>query len=599
MKKVLSLFLFAFITTIVNAQAPSIKWQKCIGGSSTESVNDILPIKNGHYIVSGFTRSADGDITSPHGGSDIFVGETDSLGILLWGKNYGNYLDDFMYSITQANDSGYIAAIDSSEGRGTCILRLNDKGDSLWKKCNWSNYQGQAQTIITLKDSGYIFIGSASRLNQKDIWVVKLGNIEWEKTYGGTGNDYGTDIKETTNGYYLEGFVSGTNDGNATGSHGDDDIWFAKIDTLGNLLWHKCLGGSSLEISDRFTIAADSTIVLLGRTSSSDGDVSGYHTGGPGGGVPTLYKDAWMVKLSFAGDIIWQKCLGGTKNDLLSNVVVLSDGNIIAAGYTISNDGDIIYNHGAEDAWLVKVSKNGELVWQKTYGGSSDDEAGQLKLLDDNSLIFFGQTFSTDGDVSGNHGWSDMWLVKLDTLGVLPLKLLSFTTTNDGKTNLLKWSSTNEINTDRFEIQRSSNGRDFTTIGSAKSYNNGKSKNDYSFTDAQPLKAVNYYRLKMIDKDGKYTYSAIKSINNTNSFDVTLYPNPVKNNLTLNFSSEKAIDVQIEIVNTEGKLVLSKKIHIAQGESKQTINTASLNAGNYFLKCTSAEGEVALRFVKQ
>lgn len=193
----------------------------------------------------------------------------------------------------------------------------------------------------------------------------------------------------------------------------------------------------------------------------------------------------------------------------------------------------------------------------------------------------------------------DGWLVWFDDGSSLPLHLLSFSAQRNGKTNLLKWSSTNEINTDRFEIERSSNGMGFTTIGSVKSYNNGKSKNDYSFTDAQPLKALNYYRLKMIDKDGKYTYSAIRSINNTNSFDVTLYPNPVKNNLILNFSSEKVMDLQIEIVSTEGKLVLSKKIQIAQGESKQTINTASLNAGNYFLKCSSAEGEVALRFVKQ
>jgi hypothetical protein len=141
--------------------------------------------------------------------------------------------------------------------------------------------------------------------------------------------------------------------------------------------------------------------------------------------------------------------------------------------------------------------------------------------------------------------------------------------------------------------------KDFTAIGSIKSFNNGKSKNDYVYTDVQPLKTINYYRLKMIDKDGKYIYSAVRSINNTNSFDITLYPNPVKNDLTLNFNSEKIMEMQIQIVSAEGKIVLSKKLQITQGESKQTINTVSLNAGNYFVKSATADGQVALRFVKQ
>jgi len=219
--------------------------------------------------------------------------------------------------------------------------------------------------------------------------------------------------------------------------------------------------------------------------------------------------------------------------------------------------------------------------------------------LSNKELLLYGATNSNDQDVSGNHGDYDIWLVKLDLFSTLPLQLLSFTAQHNGKTNLLKWSTSNEMNTDHFDIQRSSNSRDFTTISSVRSFNNGKSKNDYVFTDAQSLKSVNYYRLNMMDKDGKYTYSAIRSINNANSFDVTLYPNPVKNDLTLNFNSEKMMEMQIEIVSAEGKMLLSKKIQLAAGTSKKTINTASLNAGNYFLKCTSVKKQVALRFVKQ
>ncbi len=182
---------------------------------------------------------------------------------------------------------------------------------------------------------------------------------------------------------------------------------------------------------------------------------------------------------------------------------------------------------------------------------------------------------------------------------VLPLQLLSFTAQRNNETNLLKWSTADEINTDHFEIQRSNNGKDFSAIGYIQSLSNGKIKNNYQYTDNRPLKAVNYYRLKMVDKDGKYSYSTIKSINNASSFDVTLYPNPVKSNLILGFVSEKNTDMQMQIVNAAGKVVFSKKIQVTAGESKQTINASVFSAGNYFIKLISSEGETALKFIKQ
>jgi uncharacterized repeat protein (TIGR01451 family) len=182
---------------------------------------------------------------------------------------------------------------------------------------------------------------------------------------------------------------------------------------------------------------------------------------------------------------------------------------------------------------------------------------------------------------------------------VLPLQLLSFTAQRNNETNLLKWSTADEINTDHFEIQRSSNGKDFSAIGYIQSLNNGKITNNYQYTDNSPLKGVNFYRLKMVDKDGKYTYSLVRSINNASSFDVTVYPNPVKNNLVLDFISEKNLDMQLQIINAEGKILLYRKIEVVEGESKQTINASALSAGNYFIKLISSEGETALRFIKQ
>jgi len=103
----------------------------------------------------------------------------------------------------------------------------------------------------------------------------------------------------------------------------------------------------------------------------------------------------------------------------------------------------------------------------------------------------------------------------------------------------------------------------------------------------------------MIDKDGKYSYSAIKSVNNNGSFDVTLYPNPAHQNLTLGFNTEKAMDVQIEIINATGKKVYSNKMKIAYGNSLQHINIATFTTGNYFIKCITSDGQMGLKFIKQ
>jgi hypothetical protein len=174
----------------------------------------------------------------------------------------------------------------------------------------------------------------------------------------------------------------------------------------------------------------------------------------------------------------------------------------------------------------------------------------------------------------------------------LPLQLLSFTAQRNYKTNLLKWSTSNEINTDRFEIERSNDSRNFIKIGSVRAISNGKTKNDYAFTDAQPSKALNYYRLKMIDKDGKFVYSAIKSINNATGFDVRLYPNPVKDIITLEGLKGTT---NISIISLQGS-VLAKT---TANSSTYTWNIKQLSAGTYYIRIEASKNVTTLKFIKE
>ncbi|MHA1651797.1 MAG: hypothetical protein ACTSYB_16515, partial [Candidatus Helarchaeota archaeon] len=132
--------------------------------------------------------------------------------------------------------------------------------------------------------------------------------------------------------------------------------------------------------------------------------------------------DFWVVKLSSTGVIEWQKCLGGSNNDWVYSVQQTADGGYIVAGFTVSNDGDVSGNHDGEDFcdfWVVKLSSTGVIEWQKCLGGSNYERAYSVQQTADGGFIVAGETKSNDGDVSGNHGGYDFWVVKLSSTGVI------------------------------------------------------------------------------------------------------------------------------------------------------------------------------------
>ena len=167
---------------------------------------------------------------------------------------------------------------------------------------------------------------------------------------------------------------------------------------------------------------------------------------------------------------------------------------------------------------------------------------------------------------------------------VLPAKLILFVVNKSAKENLLRWSVSEDYNIDYYIIERSNNGRGFINIGKVESSENGNLKNDYSFFDHTPNKSINYYRLKLVDKDRKYSYSDIKSINNITELQINLHPNPVKRNLILDFNSEKENKILIMVFNSEGKNVLQKSVRLSAGSTTEVVNVEKLNAGTYFIK---------------
>jgi hypothetical protein len=295
-----------------------------------------------------------------------------------------------------------------------------------WQKSFGGSGCEKAFTTQQTSDGGYIIGGSSNSLNDGDVtgsngdwdyWIVKLnsfGVLEWEKTLGGSGYDYAYSLVQTTDKGFIVAGCTTSNDSEVSGNHGAFDVWVVKLDSIGNIDWKKCYGGSSSEKATSIQQTSDSGYIIAGWSSSNDGDVSGNH-GNP---------DFWVLKLDPQGNITWQKSLGGSGGDMAMCIRQTIDGGFIVGGQTFSNNGDVGGNHGDFDFWIVKINGTGDSIqWQKTFGGFSEDILYSFQQTIDGGFILAGESYSDNGDVIGNHstggGSNDYWVLKIDSLGII------------------------------------------------------------------------------------------------------------------------------------------------------------------------------------
>ena len=243
-----------------------------------------------------------------------------------------------------------------------------------------------------------------------DLWVVKLdrcGNIQWEKSFGGSNYESARDVVQTADGGYLVAGETNSSDGGVVpGFGGTKDIWILKLNATGTLLWQKRYGGSGLDIANHIHLMTDGTFLLTASSSSNDGNITGNH--GTGG-----YTDGVLMKLDASGNLLWSKCFGGSKNEELLDIEIIN-GKTYLAGYANSTDGDIPPQQKNYDVWLLALDANGNKIFSKVYGGSQNDVAYSMTKGNDGSLTLAGYTTSTDGDISGARGRQDYWIININ-----------------------------------------------------------------------------------------------------------------------------------------------------------------------------------------
>ncbi|MCL5992166.1 MAG: hypothetical protein M1419_08705 [Bacteroidetes bacterium] len=424
MKKVIFITIL-FQITFYYCFSKDIQWQKSFGGSESDQLSTIINTSDDGYIAVGHSRSNNGDVSGNHGEIDYWIVKINTEGSIQWQKTLGGSQWDIGTSIAQTFDGGYIISgiswsndADVSENHGGYdywLVKLNTEGSIEWQKSfGGSEYDG-ASTILQTKDGGYI-VGGTSRSDDGDViknngnqdyWILKLnkeGLVVWQRSFGGSSNDNLYSIIQSPDNDYIVFGSSESTDGDVNGNHGGYDIWIVKLNTEGSIEWQKSYGGSSSEQYGSIIQTNDGGYIFSGSSESTDGDVTGAHGD----------YDYWIVKLNTEGSIEWQKSFGGSEYDVASIILQTKDGGYIVGGTSRSDDGEVIKNNGNEDFWILKLNKEGLVSWQRSFGGSSNDYLNSIIQSSDNCYIVSGTSASNDGDVSGNHGRQDYWIVNLN-----------------------------------------------------------------------------------------------------------------------------------------------------------------------------------------
>ena len=415
------------------SQAPPVfDWQYCLGGSSYDAATKILLTSDGGYILVGTTNSNNGNVSGNHGASDVWVVKLDATGAFLWQKCLGgNKVDAAVSALEMPGGNIFVlATANSNNGNVTnnhggntntsdvWLVSLDPSGSLLWKKTFGGSSFDAAHALLKTSDNN-LLIGASTESNNGDVtghhggedfWLVKvdtLGNMIWQKALGGSGADVCNAIIETNDGYIASG-SSSSNNCDVTGNRGGNDFWIVKTDYNGDIVWENSYGGTSNESAFSSMLNDNGNIVIAGYTSSSDSDIIENHGS----------SEFWLLELDPAGMKVMQSTFGGSNSDLAFSILKADADGYLLAGTTTSNDFDLLNSqyHGGEDCWLMKTDFAGNLIWSRAYGGSSSDRAFSVVQTIDGGYIIAGYTQSNNGNVSGNHGANDLWVAKLSCL---------------------------------------------------------------------------------------------------------------------------------------------------------------------------------------
>lgn len=396
--------------------AQNIEWEKNLGGSYDDNFRSLQKASDGGYFVGGTDDAAFVKSFSMY--------KLDSNGNIEWDASYGGGEDDRNEEVLQTSGGQFLAvgrcrsdlpgsnadSCDFPPCSDLCIVKFDDSGNQVWDTLYGGTLLDYGNSIDETSDGGFIVAGSSTSSDgdisgtnkgELDYWILKLddtGQIEWEKNYGGSGEDIANSIKQTSDGGYIVAGSSSSTDEDVSGNNGLEDYWVLKLDASGNIEWDQNFGGSQRD--EAFSIA---------KTQSG-----GYVVVGESNNTSSGSFDYYVVKMDGNGNPEWEKNFGGGGYDYGYSIAETKWGKYIVSGTSNSTDGDVTGNIGGFDYWVFKLDKNGNMIWEENFGGTDTDDETYSIQPTNGGYIVGGTTYSSDVDVSGNNGGYDYWIAKIE-----------------------------------------------------------------------------------------------------------------------------------------------------------------------------------------
>jgi hypothetical protein len=585
--KILSLLLL-FITQ----SYAQLQFEVAVGGSSCDNGYYVIQTSDGGYALCGNSEVS----TDPF---DMYIVKLDPMGILQWTQKIGGANGEWAKSIIQTADGGYIAAgFTGSYGAGgqdMYIVKLSPGGNVLWNKTIGGTLQDYAQSIKSTTDGGFIVAGFTRSFGagDADIFMVKFdstGNILWSETVGGTGYDEAIHIIQTSDGGYAIAGIT-----NSFGA-GSNDMYILKLDSSGNVNWNRTFGGTGIDEAYSIIQTTDNGYVAVGETNS-------FGTGN---------YDFYAVKLDSSGNLLWSKTVGSTQPEGGESVIETPDGGYAIAGF---------------QQRLIKLGSDGTLQWSRSlpivsiciintidggYAVGGSAEIGDCRGL---SILKFDGNWNTcnntnslnfvQGSVDSNSipvpivssqtpvvttpaYTSTSYGGITDICAIVPVELISFTA--DIKNNdevVLNWRTSSETNNKGFDIERKQkyepDDQMWEKIGFVEGHGTSTKQQSYFYKDENLPVGIYQYRLKQIDFEGSYKYSDVVEAEIKAPIEFTLeqnYPNPFNPSTILRYGIPRSGHVKLSVYNLLGeKVALLVNEFIEAGFHEVTFNAASVAGG--------------------
>lgn len=530
------------------AQTSLIKqWDNRFGGTNADHLTSIIKIDDG-FLISGWSDSdSSGDKTQNNWRdlnngirNDFWCVRIDENGNKIWDKRYGGSLDETSpIAVFNSFENGFlIAGTSFSDSSG-------DKSQDSWH------------------DSIY---------QTRDFWAISIdanGNKNWDKRFGGIGDEYVSSVVKTANGnYLLAGYSNSDSSGDKSQnnqSFGYVDFWVILINSLGDKIWDKRFGGTEHDVLTS-SIQTNDGGFLLGGYSRSD---NGGDKSQPIWGVIGI-PDYWIVKIDGNGNKQWDKSYGGTDEDKLFSILQTNDGGYVLGGSSDSDSSGDKSQNGwgypvpyAYDYWIVRIDSLGNKLWDRRFGGvSPEDEFGNIALSGDGNIYVCGTSYSAiTGDKSEiNLGEEQTWILKIDLSGNKIWDKTIFTSGHEEFAQIIP------VDSNCFLVG-------VETAADIGGYKTQDSRGDYD-----------YWLIKFCD-----TTRAVSEVDEVSlGADISIYPNPSSGNLIVELlNSLMADDVSIGVVNTLGQKVFSSHEKISSSDWKKEIDLHEAANGIYFIEIKS------------